>query len=80
MVQIIFFPEQHCYGTLALVVSTSMFISQLFSILFYFVLLSFGGEEEVGKRKEEKRGVLTLGSHVTRQALSTAMVVLVSLF
>lgn len=39
-----------------------------------------GGEEEVGKRKEEKRRVLTLGSHVTRQALSTAMVVLVSLF
>lgn len=37
VVQIIFFSEEHCYGTLALDISSSMFIPQLFSIL----ILSF---------------------------------------
>lgn len=38
VVQIIFFSEEHSYGTLALDVSSSMFILHLFSIL---ILLSF---------------------------------------
>lgn len=40
-----------------------------------------GQEEGIGEKEGGKgRGMLTFGSHVTRQALSTAMVVLVSLF
>lgn len=34
VVQILFLSEEHCYGTLALDVSSSMFMSQLFPILF----------------------------------------------